>query len=401
MNKKSLTGIIATALVSTCLYVMPAFAAPQVGVYQQMYADGRLKSTVTVLKNPGTGDLMAMNGMGDSTYICMDALDKDGIEVEEYAVKYNPEAEPAYGFTINASNLRKCEEADWFNVEANKKHANFNFIDDEKVIVSGAGSLYDGVYHFSPRSNAEANYALLAYAYEATKKPNLAYDGQGVAASYNIFQFVKYPTLVNLQIKNSGEQEKNVLLDKGFNIAMEYSQQGNAIYKPFFMSDNYVEWAGSNLSGLQQWVNDDLGALYMHQYIARNYPSLAKANNIKLRAVDFYGGEGENAVFTRVYDVLKNVDGDEMLSARASHSDNGRMNVIQYIGNKSVTGDEVRLRQFPNTNCKILGYVNRGDVVKVLGLTENREWAAVEIPNSPIGFQIGYISTQFVAGVRD
>ena len=95
MNKKSLTGIIATALVSTCLYVMPAFAAPQVGVYQQMYADGRLKSTVTVLKNPGTGDLMAMNGMGDSTYICMDALDKDGIEVEEYAVKSSPEADTA------------------------------------------------------------------------------------------------------------------------------------------------------------------------------------------------------------------------------------------------------------------------------------------------------------------
>lgn len=400
MKKNVLVKILVASIFSSLIHVIPAFAAPQVGVYQQMYGDGRLKSTVTVLKNPGTSDFMAMNGIGDSTYICMDAMDNNGLEIEEYAVKYNSETEPVYGFAINAENLRKCEQADWFSVKANKKNAVFKFSGD-KVIVTGAGDLYDGEYHFSPRSNPEANYALLTYAYETTKKPNLAYDGKDIANSYNVFHFVKFPWLVNMQIRNSGDQDKNVMLDNGLNIVMECSYNGNSTYKPFFMSNKYVEWADSNLSGLRECVNDDLGALYMHQYIARNYPELAKENNIKLRAMDFYGGEGENAVFTKVYDVIKFVDGDDLISAKASHSDNGRMRVVKYIGSKSVTGDEVRLRQFPNTNCNILGYVNRGDVVDVLGLTEDREWAAVKLYDSKIGLQIGYISAQFVAGLRD
>lgn len=375
-------------------------AEPKPGVYQQMYANGRLKSTVTIMHNPGTCDYMAMTGLGDATYISMEAMDENGIEIEEYAVKYNPDATSLYGFTINASNLRKCEQADWFHVETNKKNtAAFNFSEDGKVIVSGAGSLYDGEYHFSPRSEAQANYALMTYAYESTKMPSISYEGMKMKRSYNIFHFVKAPWLVNMQIKDGNEQGQDVLLDNGFHIAMEYKNQGNSVYKPFFMSDNYVEWAENGLAQLVTDVNGDTSSLYMHQYLAKNYPELTANNNIKLIAVDFYGGEGENAVFTRAYKVEKFVDGESLLAAEATHSDNGVMRVQQYIGNKSIAGEEVRLRQQPNTNCDVLGYFMNNERIYVYGYANvdytaplPNGWAYVKRANG----QAGYVAAQFV-----
>ena len=398
MNKKLFASILAATIIGACVPFETVWAAPQPGVYQQMDANGRLKSTVTIMHNPGTCDYMAMTGLGDATYISMEALDDKGIEIEEFAVKYNPDLPFLYGFTINASNLRKCEQADWFSVETNKKNmAAFSFPEDGKVVVSGAGSLYDGEYHYSPRSDIQANYALMAYAYETTKMPNISYEGTKMNRSYNIFHFVRTPWLVNMQIKEGSKPVQDVLLDNGFHIAMEYNNQGNSTYRPFFMSNNYVAWAENGLAGLVEDVSGDAGSLYVHRYLAMNYPELTKNNNMKLCAVDFYGGEGENAVFTRAYEVEKFVDGDSLLSAKASHSDNGVMRVEQYIGSKAITGDEVRLRQKPNTNCEILGYVNRGDIVKVLGLTKDTKWAAVSLPDG----HIAYVSTQFVAGVNN
>lgn len=393
--KKLLGSITAAALVSACMLALPVLAAPQPGVYQQMNADGRLKSTVTILHNPGTSDYMAMQGIGDSTYICMEALDNNGMEVEEYAVKYDPDGASVYGFTINAENLRKCEQNVSFTVEANKKNnAVFSFPQEDKLVVAGAGSQYDGEYHFSPRSEIQANSALLVYAYEVTKKPHIAYEGSGVAASYQVLPLPKAPWLNTLQVIDKGE-EKSVLLDNGLNIVMEVNQQGNFVYKPFFVSHNYLEWAKNGLQVLKEDVNGNFGSLYVHQYLAQNYPDLTRNNNIRLKAVDFYGGEGENAVFTRVYELETFVDGELYISGDGTHSDNGRMIFKQYIGQKRMTGDEVRLRQKPNTDCEVLGYVNKGDVVKVLGLTRDKKWAAVSLPNSGIGF----VSAQFVAGL--
>ena len=70
MKKKILGLTAALTLVSSI-----ALAAPQSGVYQQMYADGRLKSVVTILHNSGTEDYMSQNSIGDDTYVCFDALD--------------------------------------------------------------------------------------------------------------------------------------------------------------------------------------------------------------------------------------------------------------------------------------------------------------------------------------
>jgi len=396
MKKNILTKVFVATILSTCMHVLPVDAAPENGVYQQLNRDGRLKSTVTILSNPGTCDFMAMRGLGDQAYICMDALDKNGIIIEEYAAKYDPEIEPAYGFTINEANLRKCEQADWFNVKANKKNAKFHFSND-KLIVSGAGELYDGEYYFSPRSTPQANHALLAYAYEVTRKPNIPYDGQNIAESYNIFNYVKLPWISDMKIKNANGKVDTVILDNAFNIVMKYNNTGNSTYKPFFMSDKYVEWSENWLTGLGRAVNDDIGALHVHKYIAKNYPALTQGNNIELRAMDFFGGEGENAVYTKIYNIERSVDGDIYLSGKAEHCDNGQVRVIQYIGNKTITGDEVRLRLRPNTNCEVLGYVNRGDVVKVLGLTTDREWAAIKLSDG----RFAYVSTQFVANLFD
>lgn len=391
--KKSLIALITMLTMSNSW----ALAALQPGVYQQMYADGRLKSIVTVLYNPGVSDYMAQYGLGDNTYVCMDALDNKGTTVEEFAVRYDENAPAFYGFTINANNLQKVEQAEWFTVEANKKSKlKLDSSQADRLTVSGAGSLYDGEYYFSPRSAVQANRALMVYAYESTRKQYIADEGLKENASYGIFQMPKMPWLATLAVRVDKRDDKEVILDNGFNIVMDCDKIDIASYKPFFKSNKYEEWSQSGLEDLKTEVNGDFSSLYMHRYIVKNYPALAENNNIKLQSKDFYGGEGPNAIFTRLYYVKRFVDGEDMVSGLASHSDDGTMRVEQYIGTKAITGDEVRVREHPNTNCNILGYVNRGDVVQVLGVKYGSPWAAVKLSN---GLR-GYVSTQFIDGIH-
>lgn len=394
MNKMKTLMLAALLTLSSGL----AVAAPQPGVYQQMYADGKIKSTITILHNPGVSDFMAMNALGDSTYICMDALDKNGIELEEYAVKYNEDNTTTYGVSINYANLRQFEQNKWFAVNANKKsNLNLSFPKENKMIVSGAGALYDGEYSFSPRSAVQANSALMVYAYENTRKPSIAYEGTGIANGYHIVAKPNMPWLATMRIKNDTQEEKEVILDNGFNIVMECDNTDVSSYKPFFVSHKYVEWSEQGLKDLQADVDGNFSSLYMHAYMAKAYPALTKANNIILQSKDFFGGEGPNAVFTRQYFVKKYNDGEEMLSGLASHTDNGRMLVQQFIGNKTITGDEVRVRDQANTNGAILGYVNKGDVVNVVGVKYGLPWALVKLSNGTCG----YVSTQFIQGLSD
>ena len=141
----------------------------------------------------------------------------------------------------------------------------------------------------------------------------------------------------------------------------------------------------------------------MHRYLARSFPELTKSNNMTLVFKDLYGGEGENAVFTRLYDLVKDADGVKVLAASVGHSDNDAMQVKKYMGLRNITGDEVRVRKDPNTDCDILGYVNKGDLVEVLGLVNQigeafgNKWAAIRLSNG----NMGYVSTMFIAGISN
>ena len=93
----------------------------------------------------------------------------------------------------------------------------------------------------------------------------------------------------------------------------------------------------------------------------------------------------------------------KVLAANVGHSDNDAMQVKKYMGLRSITGDEVRIRKEPNTDCDILGYVNKGDVVEVLGLVNQtgeafgNKWAAIRLSNG----NMGYVSTMFIAGISN
>ena len=73
------------------------------------------------------------------------------------------------------------------------------------------------------------------------------------------------------------------------------------------------------------------------------------------------------------------------------------------MGFSNITGDEVRIRKEPNTDCDILGYVNKGDLVKVLGLVNQtgeafgNKWAVIRLSDG----NIAYISTMFIAGLNN
>lgn len=402
MKKKILGLAAALTLVSSL-----ALAAPQSGVYQQMYADGRLKSVVTILHNSGTGDYMAQNSIGDNTYVCFDALDNNGYETENYASKLE-ETGSGYAasekcFVIDAENLAKCEKKKRFKVNAVKKQRPLiRFTGEDRLTVSGAGAKYDGEYYFSPRSNPQANNALMIYAYETTKNVSLFEEGTE-ANTYCIQQYEFAPWVKRVELYYQGDYSESLLMDNELNIVMSCNTEGNASCKPLFVSDKYVQWAENGLASFKTCVGGDESSLYMHRYLAKNFPELTKSNNMTLVFKDFFGGEGENAVFTRLYDLVKDADGVKVLAANVGHSDNDAMQVKKYMGLRSITGDEVRIRKEPNTDCDILGYVNKGDVVEVLGLVNQtgeafgNKWAAIRLANG----NMGYVSTMFIAGVNN
>ena len=406
MKKKILGLAAALTLVSSI-----ALAAPQSGVYQQMYADGRLKSVVTILHNSGTGDYMAQNSIGDNTYVCFDALDNNGYETENYASKLE-ETSSGYAvsekcFVINTANIAKCNQQELFKVDAVKKQGPvISFAGDDRLTVNGAGSKYDGEYYFSPRSKPQANNALMLYAYETARNVNLFEEGTG-ANTYRISQYDFAPWVNRVELYynygSQGDYSENVLMDNEFNIVMKCITEGNASYKPFFVSDKYVQWAENGLASFKTAVGGDESSLYMHRYLARSFPELTKSNNMTLVFKDLYGGEGENAVFTRLYDLVKDADGVKVLAASVGHSDNDAMQVKKYMGLRNITGDEVRVRKDPNTDCDILGYVNKGDLVEVLGLVNQigeafgNKWAAIRLSNG----NMGYVSTMFIAGISN
>ena len=402
MKKKILGLTAALTLVSSI-----ALAAPQSGVYQQMYADGRLKSVVTILHNSGTGDYMAQNSIGDNTYVCFDALDNNGYETENYASKLE-ETGSGYAasekcFVIDAENLAKCEQRERFKVNAVKKQGPLiSFTGEDRLTVSGAGAKYDGEYYFSPRSNPQANNALMIYAYETTKNVSLFEEGTG-ANTYCIQQYEFAPWVKRVELYYQGDYSESLLMDNELNIVMSCNTEGNASCKPLFVSDKYVQWAENGLASFKTCVGGDESSLYMHRYLAKNFPELTKSNNMTLVFKDFFGGEGENAVFTRLYDLVKDADGVKVLAANVGHSDNDAMQVKKYMGLRSITGDEVRIRKEPNTDCDILGYVNKGDVVEVLGLVNQtgeafgNKWATIRLSNG----NMGYVSTMFIAGISN
>lgn len=91
------------------------------------------------------------------------------------------------------------------------------------------------------------------------------------------------------------------------------------------------------------------------------------------------------------------------LAASVGHSDNDAMKVKKYMGFNYITGDEVRIRKEPNTACDILGYVNKGDMVEVLGLVDqtgeafDNSWAAIRLANG----KLGYVSKMFIEGLNN
>ena len=405
--KKKILGLAAALILVSSI----ALAAPRSGVYQQMYADGRLKSVVTILHNSGTGDYMAQNSIGDNTYVCFDALDNNGYETENYASKLeetsNGYAASEKCFVIDAENLAKCEQKKRFKVNAVKKQGPvISFVGEDRLMVSGTGTKYDGEYYFSPRSKPQANNALMLYAYEAARNNSLFEEGTG-ANTYRIQQYDLAPWVKRVELYykdgSQGDYSESLLMDNEFNIVMSCNMEGNASYKPIFVSDKYVQWAENGLASFKTCVGGDESSLYMHRYLAKNFPELTKSNNMTLVFKDFFGGEGENAVFTRLYDLVKDADGVKVLAANVGHSDNDAMQVKKYMGLRSITGDEVRIRKEPNTDCDILGYVNKGDVVEVLGLVNQtgeafgNKWAAIRLANG----NMGYVSTMFIAGVNN
>lgn len=114
--------------------------------------------------------------------------------------------------------------------------------------------------------------------------------------------------------------------------------------------------------------------------------------NVADGGVDIPNHFDEFAVYNLVDDV-------GMLAAIAK-VDNGKGVEFNVVGGPAwIKGTEVRVREYPNTDCAVLGYFENREEIDVIGYVKSNasvpnpgDWAYVRRPNG----QLGYVAAQFV-----
>lgn len=183
-------------------------------------------------------------------------------------------------------------------------------------------------------------------------------------------------------------------------------QRGTAIGSAVF--NFYPETGASNNVGLDNaWREFDgsrnslVNAAYL-QYSLKNMESAyleEVAGHCRMILKDVADGVGAKPNHVDKFEVYNLVNDIGMLAAVATVDNAKGVEMTIYGGPAWIKGTEVRVREYPNTDCAVLGYFENREEIDVIGYVKSSadvanpgDWAYVRRPNG----QKGYVAAQFV-----
>ncbi len=379
---------------------------PWRGVYEKT-VDGKLQARMHVILGEGNGEPDGKDiGTLAAPFIYIQSFDASGKQVGQYATAWiGKTADIGAGelaVTINEANVDKILNLEQFQVETHRDKGSFWFKDMNNAVVYNCGDLMNGDYVRALEKEPVCGPALITFAYTKTYDRGRFEEGRLSSGYYTYKENPQLgPQFVDFVVRSSpdGYDEADLLLDKGFHFVMKSNYIEFIYHKNIFTTKDYPSWAQENMQAFRGQVNTKANPAYLLQEIYRTYPYWTDKNQLVLNHVDFYGGEGANAVYTDRYRMQVNDDIDGYrIVGQAEHSSDGSTRVKYYTCNGTITGDEVRVRTQPNLQCDVITYYNKGQVIQSEGYVHGThdepvfKWVRIKLPDG----RRGYVHGNFV-----
>ena len=393
---------------------------PEDGIYEKKDESGNVTARMFIITLNGkaseTQEGRTMETSPGAPVIAMQALDGSGNVTEELATCYIWKTDTA---GAGETGLRLRGEA---MQNALKKHSKFTpevfstsfgeqvgfgFVNKGEANAYNCSDALNGKY--VKNDNATKYYPLsaLLYVYEKLLNHNTFSSKTIQPNTYSLGEVEDakpwHGDYYELNVSNPNRQDMwTVTADKQLHIVMENHQHN---YYFLFVKKDYhgdPSWVGITWSTFTGTAMTSTNALYLHRHITLNAPEMLENPDTYIRMTDFYSGEGPDAITTNAMAILQPEDNDVMRLGHANVGDNGQIRFFKEMGRASIKGEGVRIREQPNTNCRVLGEKDTGYPLTVLGLVketgdkyEHYKWAKVKLDDGTVG----YVSAQFIQGI--
>ena len=409
-------------MMALCMLVsVSAWAMPPVdGIYEKKDESGNVTAKMFVITLKGkaseTQEGMTMETSGGAPVIALQALDGQGNVTEELATCYSWKTDTAgageTGIRLRGETMQSAaKKGSKFTPEIFStsfgEQVEFRFVNEGRGTAYNCGDALNGEYVKNDSATSYYPLSALLYVYEKTFNFQAFLNRSISPNSYTLSdEQDSGPWHGDYYVLNVSHPERKemwtVTAEKKLRIVMENHQRD--YFFPFVKNDYHGEpsFVGITWSAFTGEAMSSTNALYLHRHITLYAPEMLEDPDTFIRLTDFYSGEGPNAVTTNAMAILKPEDNDVMRLGHADVGDNGTIRFFKEMGSASIKGEGVRIREQPNTNCRILGEKDDGYPLQVLGFVRetgdtymNFKWAKVKLEDGTVG----YVSGQFIRGI--
>ena len=409
-------------MMALCMLVsVSAWAMPPVdGIYEKKDESGNVTAKMFVITLKGkaseTQEGMTMETSGGAPIIALQALDGQGNVTEELATCYSWKTDTAgageTGIRLRGETMQSAaKKGSKFTPEIFStsfgEQVEFRFVNEGRGTAYNCGDALNGEYVKNDSATSYYPLSALLYVYEKTFNFQAFLNRSISPNSYTLSdEQDSGPWHGDYYVLNVSHPERKemwtVTAEKKLRIVMENHQRD--YFFPFVKNDYHGEpsFVGITWSAFNGEAMSSTNALYLHRHITLYAPEMLEDPDTFIRLTDFYSGEGPNAVTTNAMAILKPEDNDVMRLGHADVGDNGTIRFFKEMGSASIKGEGVRIREQPNTNCRILGEKDDGYPLQVLGFVRetgdtymNFKWAKVKLEDGTVG----YVSGQFIRGI--
>ena len=409
-----MTLLLLTVTVSA--WAMP----PEDGIYEKKDESGNVTARMFIITLRGkaseTQEGWTMETSGGAPIIALQALDGSGNVTEELATCYSWKTDTAgageTGIRLRGETMKNAAKKyskftpEIFSTSFGEQ-VEFGFVNEGRGKAYNCSDALNGEYVKNPDAVDYYPLSVLLYVYEKTFN-NHVFSSKNIRPNtYSLSdEQDSGPWHGDYYILNVSNPDRKdvwtVTAEKNLHIVMENHQHN---YYFLFVKDDYngePSWVGITWSTFTGEAMTSTNALYLHRYITLNAPEMLEDPDTYIRMTDFYTGEGPNAITTNAMAILKPEDNDTMRLGHADVGDNGNIRFFKEMGRASIKGEGVRIREQPNTNCRILGEKDTGYPLTVLGFVKETgdkyayyKWAKVKLDDGTVG----YVSAQFIQGI--